>query len=151
MFETNKILNKLNKLIENGINITRRSQEGDAVYSSDPNLLDNVHRNYMVWKEDIKDLLNQEKKIYKKMDIGIFYQGDSVSSLKGGIEYGNINSQKSQMLLKNIRVETTKKLKWLRGIKQKLEKDRNKIWRWIKSVVKFTLDKLPFLFFIFIF
>lgn len=114
MFSKRKKIDKLlDKLIIKGINITRKAQEKDAIYSSDFNLLDNVHREYVLWKCDIKDLLNKPE-IIKKIDIGVFYQHDSVPNLKGGIEYGNIRSEESQELLKNIRIETSKKLEYLR-------------------------------------
>jgi hypothetical protein len=40
----------------------------------------------------------------------------------GGIEYGDTQSEKSQELLKNIRIETSNKIEWLQQIKKELLK-----------------------------
>ena len=137
----NKILEKLDKLIVKGINITRLAQEGDAIYHSSSDLVDDAHREYIIWKDDIKKLLNQEK-IVKKIDIGILYQSDSIPNFKGGLEYGDVRSEKSQKLLKSIRIETSKKLEFLREVNSKLSEERieKKLIKFVrKNIVKIII------------
>ena|SRR3989344_4458054 len=124
------ILSKIEKLIVEGVNITKNAQESEAIYKIKNNdsvkFLAAVFHRYSVWKQKIKKLLNKEK-IAKEIDIGILYEGNSVPDIRpGGIEYGDIQSEKSQELLRNIRIETSKKLDWLRQIKIKLS-DKQKI------------------------
>lgn len=139
----NKILEKLDKLIVEGINITRSAQEGDAIYSSSSDIVDDVHRKYIIWKDDTKKLLNQ-KEVVKNIDIGILYQSDSVPNFKGGIEYGDVRSEKSQELLKNIRIETSKKLEFLRKVNSKLsgEKIEKKLIKFVKTIISKALGKI---------
>ena len=132
----NEILEKLDKLVVEGVNITRLAQEGDAIYCSSSNVVDDAHRKYIIWKDDIKKLLNQEK-IVKKIDIGILYQGDSVPNFKGGLEYGNVSSEKSQKLLKSIRTETSKKLEFLRETNLKLSGEKIE-----KKLIKFVRENI---------
>ena len=114
-----QVLKELDKLIVVGINITNQAQEGDAIYSANYDLLDDVHRRYFTWIYDIKKLLNR-KEVLKKIDICVFYEADSVPHLKGGLEYGDVKSDVSQNFLKNIRMETSKKLKYLKDFQNKL-------------------------------
>lgn len=90
-----------------GINITREAQEGNAIYGR-KELLDSVFSRYQIWKSNIKDFLVDTN--INTIEWYKFYEADSVPSLKGGPEYADIQSDKSQMLLKNIRIETSKTL-----------------------------------------
>lgn len=110
-----KTIEKLNKLIEEGVNITRQSQEGDAIYNcgGDPvGFLHNTHRRYIIWKDNIKRTINGKN----IKETRYFFEADGIPNNFGGIEFGNIQSIKSQNLLKNIRLETGKKLEILEKI-----------------------------------
>jgi len=139
------ILSKIEKLIVEGVNITKNAQESEAIYKIKNNdsvkFLAAVFHRYSVWKQKIKKLLNKEK-IAKEIDIGILYEGNSVPDIRpGGIEYGDIQSEKSQELLRNIRIETSKKLDWLRQIKNKLS-DKQKIDSKLNTEDKKVLTEL---------
>lgn len=98
-------------LMLEGINITRKAQEGDAIYGKE-NQLQEVFDDYHIWKSRIKDFLTNTNS--NSLEWYQFYQADSVPSLKGGLEYGDITSEVSQSLLKKIRLETTGKLQLLK-------------------------------------
>jgi len=112
----------IDELENEGININRRSQENDAVYWDDSDHLDKIFKDYNLWRQRIKDFLIQSKIISNLS--GYFFEADSVPKIKGGI-YDNINSPKSQELLKNIRIEISKKLEKLRELRKELEQETN--------------------------
>lgn len=94
-------------LMLRGINLTRSAQEGDAIYAG----VDRLHeafRDFQIWRSDIRDFLTDAK--VNTLDWYKLYESDSVPLLKGGIEYSDIQSEKSQALLRNIRLETSAKL-----------------------------------------
>jgi hypothetical protein len=120
----NNIIQKIDGFVFEGMQIARDAQENDAIYkvrdSEDFDFSDNVFKRHWDWVERIKRTLNT-KEINQKIDIGFLYDAKSVPKIKpGGIEYGNIRSEKSQELLKNIRIETNRVIEWLRGAKNKL-------------------------------
>ena len=108
-----KLKRVFSDLILEGINITRQAQEGDALYAEE-NILDEVFSRYQIWKSNIKDFLTIAKR--DNIEFYRFYEADSVPSLKGGVEYADIRSEKSQTLLKNIRTETSKHLSLLKEV-----------------------------------
>lgn len=107
----------IDDLILEGINITRVAQEGDAIYSDNQLLVDEVHRRYQLWVINIRNWFGQEGYNARTHPLFVhtvnFYRADSVPLMKGGVEYGDPTSPKSQLLLKNIREEATKKLEHL--------------------------------------
>lgn len=105
---------RIEQLEIEGINIARRSQESDAVYYDDLDHLDKVFVDYNLWLQRIKDFLIQEKITTENY----FFLPDSVPKMKGGI-YGHITNPKSQKLLKNIRLETSRRVEKLIELKRK--------------------------------
>lgn len=102
--------NAFDELIIEGVNITRAAQEGDALYHDVIHLHETFAR-YQIWRAAIKEFLtkaNRDTAEWHK-----FYEANSVPYMKGGIEYGDIASEKSQTLLKNMRIETSKTLELL--------------------------------------
>jgi hypothetical protein len=97
-----------------GLTINRQSQEGDAVYYTDKEYLDKVFIKYQFWKSQIRDFLTNAKQ--DLLEWHKFYESDSVSLFKGGMEYGDISSPKSQELLRNIRIESSAKLNLLKQL-----------------------------------
>jgi len=114
----------LEELILEGINITRNAQEGDALYSSNKFIAVDVHQRYNLWVMDAKDLFRSCKYNHTKSPyywiVEKFNLAGSVPFLKGGPEYGDPSSEKSQILLRNIREETTQKLEWLSELRKAL-------------------------------
>jgi len=108
-----KLKDDFQALIMKGINISRNAQEGDAIYR-DLDQIDESLRNFNIWKIEIKEFVNLLDVI--PLDWLGFYEADSVPMLKGGIEYGDVQSIKSQELLRNIRTETNKKLDLLKKL-----------------------------------
>jgi hypothetical protein len=107
-------------LMLRGINLTRAAQEGDAIYAGVDRLHD-AFRDYQIWRSDIRDFLADAK--VNTLDWYKLYESDSVPLLKGGIEYSDIKSEKSQTLLRNIRVETSSKLDILHELGRTLFQD----------------------------
>lgn len=99
------------ELMLEGINITRKAQEGDALYA-EKGVLNEVFEQYQVWRSKIKDFLAEAG--LNSLEWYKFYESDSVPLFKGGIEYGDVRSEQSQQLLKNIRIETSAKLELLK-------------------------------------
>ena len=110
-----KKLGDLDNLITDGINITRQAQEGNALYSDNQFLAVDIHHRFVLWRFNIREFVSK----YYPKSAQEFFEADSVPDMKGGIEYGNVTSEKSQTLLKNIREETSKKLDLLRQLKKK--------------------------------
>ncbi|OHA46891.1 MAG: hypothetical protein A3A80_02950 [Candidatus Terrybacteria bacterium RIFCSPLOWO2_01_FULL_44_24] len=109
------VIDKLNDLEFEGINLTRRAHEDSYIYWENPNHLEDVFRDYNLWRQKIKDfILNNQ--INSDLT-GFFLEGDSVSPDIGLYEY-RIDKGKTRKLLKNIRNETSKKLGYLRKLKR---------------------------------
>lgn len=114
----------LDQLILEGVNLTKNAQEGDALYSENQFLAVDVHARYVSWILDVKDFLT--KKGYGRLnsthsEIFLkFLESDSVPHIKGGLEYGDPETEESQKLLKNIREEASRKRRWLQRLKQDL-------------------------------
>jgi len=114
----------IDELILEGINITRMAQEGNALYSTNKFIAVDAHNRYDSWIIDIKEFferneLNDIKNNHFSL-VEIFYLGDSVPLPKAGPEYVDPASERSQILLKNIRVEATKKFELLRKLKDEM-------------------------------
>ena len=118
---------ELEKLILEGVNLTRHAQEGDALYSSNQFLAVDIHNSFVSWRQKIKDFVSKN---YPYKVALTFFEADSVPHFKGGIEYGDVTSNKSQILLRSIREETTRKLSLLR----QLEVKWHQTW-WGKSAI----------------
>jgi hypothetical protein len=109
-----KIKDEFSNLILEGVNITRYAQEGNAIYTNNENHLDDILLRYQIWHSRIKNFLtltNNDNIQWTK-----FYEADSVPYMKGGFEYGDIGSDKAQTLLKNIRIEASKKIELLTAL-----------------------------------
>ena len=139
----------LDDLILEGINITRMAQEGDALYSDNQFIAVNAHNKFAIWREEIKELFVREG--FDSSDhpqwplMARLYVSDSVPHFKGGIEYGDPSSDKSQTLLRNIREETTRKLETLQQVRAALEKGKRNSSEWenaSKTDITITADKL---------
>lgn len=115
---------EMNDLIIEGVNITRRAQEGDALYSDNQFLVDDVHRQFVLWRIKVREFVSK----YYRKGIDVFFEADKVPDFKGGIEYGDVKSKKSQTLLRNIRVEASKKMNVLRQLQRGSEKWWEKTW-----------------------
>lgn len=100
------------ELMLEGIKITRKAQESDAIYA-EKGVLNEVFAQYQIWRSEIKDFLVDAG--LNSLDWYKFYESDSVPLFKGGIEYGDVRNEKSQQLLKNIRTETSVKLALLKS------------------------------------
>ena len=111
----------LQDYINEGINITREAQEGDALYREQDIVMD-VYDWFSIWRIVIKDFLFKEGYLKEShhfySNVEPLLEADSVPLLKGGFDYGIPQSGKSQTLLKNIREETNKKLGILRSVKK---------------------------------
>ena len=120
----------MNDLIIEGVNVTRQAQEGNALYSSNL-LIDDVHRRFVLWRINIREFVS---KYYPKTSVQ-FFEADSVPDFKGGVEYGDVASEKSQTLLRNIREETSKKLNML----EQLKHNRRRWWEktWVQIIMLF--------------
>lgn len=111
----------LQDLIDKGIELTREAQEGDALYR-DQFIAVDAHNKFSIWRIALRDFLYREKyfepinPLYSKVEP--LLEADSVPMLKGGIEYGDPQSEKSQTLLRNIREETKRKLQILREVRE---------------------------------
>ena len=128
-----KLKKAFSDLMLEGVNITRRAQEGDAIYAvASPThgkkgvdvveYLNNVFTQYHEWKSKIRDFLTETNR--NTLEWYQLYESDSVPHLKGGPDYGNIQSEKSQTLLRNIRVETSKTLALLKQVGDSIFKSR---------------------------
>lgn len=122
----NVIRSEINKFIIQGINITKLSQEKNAVYRdklSDFDYLESVFKKYILWKEDLKNFLNCDE-VTSKVDVDILFEANSVPwVIPGGIfEYRDAKTIEYQNFLKNIREETQKTTNWLRNIKDEFYK-----------------------------
>lgn len=115
----NKIsVDPLDALIVGGVNITRTANEYDAIYSEDPvKFIHDIHIRYQLWDRNIQNYLNGKNK--KFSDISYLYEGDGIPRMFGGEEYGDAKSDRYQTLLKDIRIVTSRKLNFLRGLKGK--------------------------------
>lgn len=117
---------RFEKLMYEGINISRKAQEGDAIYAGvevigkrittrkDNGVVQEIFRRYQVWKSDLMDFLTETKR--NTFEWHRFYEGNSVPSLIGGVEYGDVNSEKSQNLIRSVRMETSNKLELLKKV-----------------------------------
>lgn len=103
--------NSIEHLIISGINITRRADKS-VIHHTDE--LDVLFKSYIFWLNDTKSFFQKNK--IKNDLIAIFYEGDNVPKFKSGAEYGDINSNKSQKLIDDIRDETKNKLEYLKKI-----------------------------------
>jgi len=84
------------------------------LYSGDQFLAVNIHNSFVLWRSSVREFVSGN---YSKV-AQQFFEADSVPNMKGGIEYGDVASEKSQTLLKNIREDTSKKLGLLRQLKK---------------------------------
>ncbi|MFA4819132.1 MAG: hypothetical protein WC621_04805 [Patescibacteria group bacterium] len=123
-----KKLRELNELIFEGVNITRYAQEGNALYSNNQFLAVDVHNQFVLWRIKVRGFV---LKNYPN-NISTFFKADSIPDLKGGIEYGDVTSEKSQILLRNIREESSRKIELLEQLK------RSAKW-WEKSWVQLVM------------
>jgi hypothetical protein len=112
----NQAIQYLDELILEGINITRACNTG---INNPAHLIHEIHKSYILWVGKIKQSLNN-KETTERIDIGFFYEGDSVPLFFGGIEYGNPQSKEYQKLLENIQIETKTKITRLREIRDEL-------------------------------
>lgn len=134
----------LDELIIDGINITRQAQEGDALYSDNQFLAVDVHHRFVLWRFNIREFVSK----YYPKSAQKFFEADSVPDMKGGIEYGDVTSEKSQTLLKNIREETSKKLGLLRQLKKK-RRWWEQTWVQVLGLVGALASIIGFIFYIF--
>lgn len=109
----------LQRLIWEGVEISRNVAEDAIAYSPDPlEAMLEVERRFKLWREAIKRFAENSK--IDSPVVSYFYQNDKVPYLKGGIEYGDINSKKSKLLIKNIQKATNQKLEKLRSLQVSL-------------------------------
>ncbi|MBI5153460.1 MAG: hypothetical protein HZA36_03310 [Parcubacteria group bacterium] len=116
----------LSALEVEGINLTRKAQEDSAPYWEDSNHLENTFRGFHDWCQKIKDFIIDQK---INSDIAnFFFRADSVPPHYVGLYEYRIDKEKSRELLKNIRIETSKKLDYLEKMRGEVpEKNENRL------------------------
>lgn len=111
-------LNLLEDYIKEGRNITVSTQYG--VHSgTEEQLRLGVPARYSLWK-DSTELFLRENGFLDEAEF--FSEADSVPIMIGGLAYGDPLSPESLLLMKYIRVETSKKLEVLRKVRAKFAK-----------------------------
>lgn len=113
-------LTSLSALDEKGVLLTRRAVEGLEPWSSSVKLLNEVFRDFQLWKHGLKTILRKVAECGLCND-DFLYEGDGVPDLKGGIEYGDPMSARSQRLFAAVREATMRHLEKMRAIASTLK------------------------------
>ena len=112
--------------IREGTQLSWLAQETEASSSGNKFIAVDVHDHFMIWYLELKRFLSLKGYFNNKhsdyLKVAPLLDAGNVSCLKGGTEYGNPESLKSQRLLKNIRKEITDILKLLRQISSEADK-----------------------------
>lgn len=116
---------KMLDFIEQAREIGRRCSD-EAVYWSDNAFYAcDLHNDYMIWRTTITHFLRNDCGLVA--DGEIFGMENAVPYLKGGIEYGNKNSQRSRALIKAIGTELNEKLRHINELlNRKQQKEQRK-------------------------
>ena len=115
--------------IREGTQLSWLAQETEASSSGNKFIAVDVHDHFMIWYLELKRFLSLKGYFNNKhsdyLKVAPLLDAGNVPRLKGGTEYGNPESLKSQRLLKNIRKEITDILKLLRQISSEADKTDN--------------------------
>lgn len=86
-------------------------------WSTNDFLAVDIHNKYMIWKCDVQEFLQKHDLL---LEAKFFMVENTVPMVKGGIEYGDKNSEQSRGLIKAISLDLDEKLKHLRELSRRV-------------------------------
>ena len=116
MVRKSQFLTELDKFIEQAALIGKQCSDEHVRRSHNTFLAVDIHNEYIIWKLEFDAFL---QKAGFSTDAKLFRVENSVPLLKGGIEYGDKDSEESRALIKAISVELDEKLRHIREIYQR--------------------------------